>query len=83
MRELFKKLIQDESGVIVSTEIVLVGTILVLGCMTGLSSLSYVVNQELNDVAQACYHSQNGNSNQDDDQIQHSEIESELVGQSR
>lgn len=52
MRELFKKLIQDESGVIVSTEIVLVGTILVLGCMTGLSSLSYAVNQELNDVAQ-------------------------------
>ena len=62
MRELLKKLIQDESGIIVSSEIVLVGTILVIGCIVGLSSLSYAVNNELNDVAQACDHSYNGGS---------------------
>lgn len=62
MRELLKKLIRDESGIIVSSEIVLVGTILVIGCIVGLSSLSYAVNNELNDVAQACDHSYNGYS---------------------
>ena len=62
MRALLKKLIQDESGIIVSSEIVLVGTILVIGCIVGLSSLSYAVHNELNDVAQACDHSYNGKS---------------------
>lgn len=62
MRELLKKLIQDESGIIVSSEIVLVGTILVIGCIVGLTSVSYAVNNELNDVAQACDHSYNGRS---------------------
>ena len=62
MRELLKKLIQDESGIIVSSEIVLVGTILVIGCIVGLTSVSYAVNNELNDVAQACDHSYNGQS---------------------
>lgn len=62
MRELLKKLIDDESGIIVSSEIVLVGTILVIGCIVGLSSLSYAVNNELNDVAEACDNSFHGNS---------------------
>lgn len=62
MRELLKKLIDDESGIIVSSEIVLVGTILVIGCIVGLSSLSYAVNNELNDVAHACDNSYHGYS---------------------
>lgn len=62
MRELLKKLIEDESGIIVSSEIVLVGTILVIGCIVGLASLWYAVNNELNDVAQACDQAYNGNS---------------------
>ena len=62
MRELFKKLMDDESGIIVSSEIVLVGTILVIGCVVGLSSLSYAVNNELNDVARACDNTYNGYS---------------------
>lgn len=62
MRELLKKLIQDENGIIVSSEIVLIGTILVIGCIAGLTSVSYAVNHELNDVAQACDNSYNGNS---------------------
>lgn len=62
MRELLKKLVQDENGMIISSEIVLVGTILVLGSIVGLASLSHAVTHELNDVAQACdkaYNNQN------------------------
>jgi hypothetical protein len=83
MRELLKKLIQDESGVIVSSEIVLVGTILVIGCIVGLTSVSYAVNNELNDVAQACDHSYNGpgaNGTQDNYNLTSSNGEPELAG---
>lgn len=51
--KLMRKLIADQSGIIVSSEIILVGTILVLGSIVGLSSLSHAVTHELNDVAQA------------------------------
>lgn len=54
MRQLLRKLILDQHGMIVSSEIVLVGTILVLGTIVGLASLSHAVTHELNDVAQAC-----------------------------
>jgi hypothetical protein len=54
MRRLLQALFRDESGIIVSSEIVLVGTILVLGSIVGLASLSHAVTHELNDVAQAC-----------------------------
>ena len=83
MRELLKKLIQDESGIIVSSEIVLVGTILVIGCIVGLTSVSYAVNNELNDVAQACDHSYNGqssNSTQQNYYLTSSQGQPELVG---
>jgi len=83
MRELLKKLIQDESGIIVSSEIVLVGTILVIGCIVGLTSVSYAVNNELNDVAQACDHSYNGqsaDSTQQDYYLTSSAGQPELVG---
>ncbi len=83
MRELFRKLIEDEYGIIISSEIVLVGTILVIGCVVGLSSLSYAVNNELNDVAQACDHSYNGFSagtTQNDYYLTSSQGQPELVG---
>jgi len=83
MREFLKKLIQDESGIIVSSEIVLVGTILVIGCIVGLTSLSFAVNNELNDVAQACDHSYNGtsaDSTQNDYYLTSSRGQPELVG---
>ncbi len=54
MRQLLKKFILDQNGMIISSEIVLVGTILVLGSIVGLASLSHAVTHELNDVAQAC-----------------------------
>ncbi len=40
----------DENGFIVSAELVLVGTILVLGMIVGMTELSYNVNQELEDL---------------------------------
>ena len=83
MRELLKKLIKDENGIIVSSEIVLVGTILVIGSIVGLASLSYAVNNELTDVAQACDHSYNGssaNSTQNNYYLTSSQGQPELVG---
>ena len=50
---LFTALRNDENGFIVSAEIVLVGTILVLGCIVGLSEMSHNVNQELEDLGSA------------------------------
>jgi len=43
----------DENGFIVSAELVLVGTILVVGMIVGLTELSFNVNQELEDVGSA------------------------------
>jgi hypothetical protein len=63
MRKLLKSLIQDDCGMIISSEIVLVGTILVLGCIVGLASLSHAVTNELNDVAQACDRAYSNSSN--------------------
>jgi Flp pilus assembly pilin Flp len=53
MRELFHKLLKDERGIIISSEVVLVGTILVIGSLVGLAALSNAINHELNDVANA------------------------------
>ncbi len=62
MRQLLKKLIEDQNGIIISSEIVLVGTILVIGSIVGLASLSHAVTHELNDVAQACDQAYNNNN---------------------
>ncbi|MCA9011429.1 MAG: branched-chain amino acid aminotransferase [Planctomycetaceae bacterium] len=43
----------DENGFVVSAELVLVGTILVLGMIVGLTELSYGVNEELEDLGSA------------------------------
>ena len=43
----------DENGFVVSAELVLVGTITVLGMIVGLTELSFSVNQELEDVGSA------------------------------
>lgn len=48
-----KTLWNDESGVIVSAEIVLVGTILVLGVITGLVELQAAIVYELTDLSDA------------------------------
>jgi hypothetical protein len=53
MLNLLKALRQDEHGVILSAEIVIVGTVLVIGLMTGLVCLQKSVNSELGDFARA------------------------------
>ena len=50
---LLNALKNDNNGFVVSAELVLVGTILVLGMIVGLTELSFNVNQELEDVGSA------------------------------
>ena len=50
---MMRQLWNDEGGVVVSAELVLVGTILVIGLITGLSSLRDAVITELADVGGA------------------------------
>ena len=53
MLNLINALKNDNNGFVVSAELVLVGTITVLGMIVGLSELSFNVNQELEDVGSA------------------------------
>ena len=53
MTTLFTKLINDEAGFIVSSELVLVASIGVLAMIVGLSEIALNVNNELEDVASA------------------------------
>ena len=53
MTNLFTKLANDEAGFIVSAELVLVSTIVVLGMIVGLAEVGVSVNEELEDVASA------------------------------
>ena len=48
-----KNLFNDEAGFIVSAELVLVASILVIGLIVGLSEIQHAVVTELNDVADA------------------------------
>ncbi len=50
---MLRKLLQDESGFIVSAELVLVATLLVIGLIVGLSEVQHAVVAELNDVGDA------------------------------
>ena len=50
---MLNQLLNDEAGFIVSAELVLVATILVIGMIVGLSEVQHAVVQELNDVADA------------------------------
>ena len=47
------KLLHDESGVIISAELVLVLTVAVLAMVVGLSEVAVAVNTELNDISNA------------------------------
>ena len=53
MTTLMTSLLNDEAGFIVSAELVLVSTILVLGLIVGLSEVALNINNELEDVATA------------------------------
>jgi Flp pilus assembly pilin Flp len=53
MARVFSALLQDESGFIVSAELVLIATLLVIGMIVGLSEVQHAIVEELNDVAEA------------------------------
>ena len=53
MTKLFTKLIHDEAGFIVSSELVLVATVGVLAMVVGLSEVALNVNNELEDIGSA------------------------------
>ena len=53
MRSIFTALFNDESGFIISAELVLVATIGVLSLIVGLSEVAFNINQELEDVGSA------------------------------
>ncbi len=57
--QMLRRLWKDQDGFVVSTELVLVATILVIGMVVGLATVRNAVVQELGDVAMAI-----GNINQ-------------------
>lgn len=53
MRHLGTQLLNDEAGFIVSAELILISTILIVALVVGLSEVASAINHELNDVASA------------------------------
>lgn len=53
MKTLAHALLLDEAGFIVSAELVLVATLMVIGLIVGMSEVQYAIVSELNDVAEA------------------------------
>lgn len=53
MKNLLSRFWQDDAGFVISSELVLVATILVIGLIAGLTSVRDQVTQELGDVAGA------------------------------
>lgn len=53
MSTLARQLFRDEAGFIVSPELALIATIVVIGMVVGLSEVSHGVNNERNDVGGA------------------------------
>lgn len=51
--KMFARFWQDEAGFVVSSELVLIATLLVLGMIVGLTEVRNAVVQELGDVAQS------------------------------
>jgi len=50
---MLRNLLRDDRGFIISAELVLVATLLVIGLIVGLSEIQHAVVSELNDVADA------------------------------
>ena len=51
MLQLFKNLLDDEQGVVITSELILISTIVVLAMVVGLTEVSHAVTGELIDVA--------------------------------
>ncbi len=50
---MFTELMNDEAGFIVSAELILIATLLVIGLIVGLSEVQHAIVSELNDVGDA------------------------------
>ena len=50
---MLRQLLNDEAGFIISAELVLIATILVIGLIVGLSEVQHAIVTELNDVGDA------------------------------
>jgi len=50
---MLKSLLRDEAGAVISAELVLVLTIVVIGVIVGLSEVAVAINTELNDISNA------------------------------
>ena len=53
MTRLIQKLMKDDAGFVISAELVLVSTIVVIGMVVGLSEIALNINNELEDVGSA------------------------------
>lgn len=53
MTILFTQLLNDENGFLMSAELILIASILVIGLVVGLTEVSFAINNELEDVASA------------------------------
>lgn len=53
MLQLFKKLLDDEQGFVITAELILITTIVCLSMVVGLTEVSHAVSGELIDVANA------------------------------
>lgn len=53
MRNLWQKLLADETGLVLSSEVAIVGTVGVLSMVVGLNAVACAVTSELNDLASA------------------------------
>lgn len=51
MLRLFKQLLDDEQGVVITSELILIATIVTLSMVVGLTEVSHAVTGELIDVA--------------------------------
>ena len=51
MLRLFKQLLDDEQGVVITTELIMIATIVTLAMVVGLTEVSHAVTGELIDVA--------------------------------
>ena len=53
MTNIFTTLLNDENGFLVSAELVLISTILIMSLVVGLTEVSFAVNNDLEDVSSA------------------------------
>ena len=64
MLALLKKLLDDERGFVVTSELILIMTVVCLGMVVGLTEISNAVTRELVDVANAHNHVNQGRRSQ-------------------